>query len=311
MAYFQNPFQSEFRGSWILGDRQFSLTFICPPNTGRSHEYVVSWFEPSSTFDLSGNDADSNPKNILNIRMSIDSTFKHWVNLPINLTNNTYASLSPAPVASAMTASQIVSILNADPSFSSYFKATLENSAVPNSQAKNRIGIRMKYETTRMKFLILNGQAESVLKFNARAGVAQLPTYFSKCKVWGGNLSDPNDESYSLVLLDPSNLGGSSAVDDDIIDNAVDAKGNSLGFDSSTSLADWQHLSGRGSGTFKFQKITVDGSDRITQIIEYNSGASAGDLAKKTNYSYSGANKNPNKITEIPYTLTNSDLVTP
>jgi hypothetical protein len=312
MAYFQNPFQQEFRGNWVLSDRQYSLTFVCPPNTGRTNEYVVSWNEPvQETFDLSGNDADGNPKNILNIRMSIDGTFQHWINLAINLTNNSYANLSPSPVASAITPLQIVSILNADPNFSSYFKATLENSNVPKSQLKNRIGIRMTYESTRMKFFVLNGQAEEVLRFNSRAGVSQLPSYFSRNKVWGGDLTSFNDETYCLVLLSPSNIGGSSNVDNHIIDNAVDYKGNSLGLNSSSFLADWQLLKGRASGLFTFKKNAFDGSNRLTQTIEYPAGALVGDFARKIQYVYSGSNTSPSQITEIPYVLQSSDLVTP
>jgi hypothetical protein len=74
---------------------------------------------------------------------------------------------------------------------------------------------------------------------------------------------------------------------------------------------DWQLLRGRSSGLFTFQKLTVDGSDRITQIIEYPAGALAGDFARKINYTYNGSNTNPSKVTEIPYVLADGDLVTP
>jgi hypothetical protein len=57
--------------------------------------------------------------------------------------------------------------------------------------------------------------------------------------------------------------------------------------------------------------LTVDGSDRITQIIEYPAGAVEGDFARKINYTYTSANTNPSTITEIPYVLTDSDLVNP
>jgi hypothetical protein len=65
------------------------------------------------------------------------------------------------------------------------------------------------------------------------------------------------------------------------------------------------------SGIFNFQKITIDGSNRITQIIEYPAGAVAGDFAKRTTYIYSGSNTNPSQITEEPYTLITSDLIIP
>jgi len=315
MAYFQNPFQSEFRGSWVLGDRQYSLTFVCPANTGRSHELVAAWGEPTIFsgnpvyYNLSGNDSDGDDRSILKIRMTIDPTSKNWVNLSINLTENTYAALDPSPSSSQIEPWQIVSILNANPNFSSYFTAALQTN--PSSTANTKITIRQKYDASRMKFFILNGQAETVLKFNARAGVSQLPDYFAKCKIWGGDMTDTSDETYSLVLLEPSNSYGSLAVDNDVIDNATDPKGNSLGFDSNEFKADWELLAGRGSGLYTFKKQTVDGQDRISEIIEYGTGASVGELCRKTNYTYTGTNINPDQITQIPYILQSGDLVNP
>jgi hypothetical protein len=124
-------------------------------------------------------------------------------------------------------------------------------------------------------------------------------------------MSDRVDGTYALVLLDPSNSGGSSAVDDGVIDNATDNKGNPAGFDSNSTKEDWELVGGRASGLFTFKKLTIDGSDRITQVIEYPAGAVVGDLARKIQYQYSGANKNPSQVTEIPYILASGDLVTP
>ena len=311
MAYFQNPFPSEFRGNWVLGDRQYSLTFVCPPNNGRSETLVTAWNSPTGSpeaYDLSGNDADGGSKAILNLRMSISGTFDHWANISVDLTNNSNANISPAPTASAMKPHEIVSILNTDPIFSSYFTASLSKS---QNGLNNKIIIRQNQDALRMKFFVLNGQAESVLGFNARAGVAELPNYFSKCKAWGGDMSERIDGTYALVLLDPSNSGGTSSVDNDVVDNAVDQKGVSLNLDSNTKKSDWEFLEGRASGLFTFQKITVDGSDRITQVIEYPAGSVVGDLARKIQYQYSGSNKNPSKVTEVPYVLASGDLVTP
>lgn len=311
MAYFQNPFPTEFRGNWVLGDRQYSITFVCPPNTGRSETLVNAWKEPTGspeTYDLSTNDADGNSTAILTLRFTTDGTFQNYTNISVDLTDNTNAALSPAPVASAITSYQIVAILNADPTFSTFFQAGLEKA---QSGFNSRIVIRQRLETSRMKFIVLNGGAETVLGFNVRAGVAELPAYFSRCAIWGGSTSASNDAINELVLLDPSNSGGSSAVDDDIIDNAVDARGQSLGLDSNSMKPDWQLIGGRASGLFVFQKITVDDSDRITQIIEYPAGAKAGDLGRKIQYTYTGTNKNPDQMTKIPYVITSGDLVTP
>jgi hypothetical protein len=240
--------------------------------------------------------------------MSTGGTFDHWVNISVDLTSNTYANLSPSPSASAMRPDQIVAIINADPTFSSFFTASLQKS---QSGLNTRIVIRQKQDALRMKFFVLNGQAEEVLGFNARAGIAQLPAYFAKCKVWGGDMTDRTDGTNALVLLDPSNSEGSLNVDNDIIDNAVDIKGNPLNFDSNTTKADWELLEGRASGLFTFQKLTVDANDRITQIIEYPAGAIAGDFGRKISYSYTSSNTNPSQVTEIPYVLTDGDLVTP
>ncbi len=78
----------------------------------------------------------------------------------------------------------------------------------------------------------------------------------------------------------------------------------------STMLADWQHLKGRSS-SFMFTKNTVDGSNRITSQILWSAGAIAGQLVKKTQYTYSGANTTPSTAIELPYVLQTSDLLTP
>lgn len=296
MSFFQNPFSSEFRGSWVLSDRQHSLTFPCPGNSGRSDEIVTCWIPPTNKiYDLSGNDSSGNPKNILNIRMTING-FKDWSNIYVSLTSDANSS--------EMIPDQIVSILNADPTFSSYFISYLGN--FDSISLKERIIIKQKFSTSRMKFIILNGQAEEVLKFNYKAGVAELPSYFERSKVWGGDMSFPTDGINSLILLDSN-----SSVDQNVINNAVDAKGTRLNYNAGYVKEDYELLGGRASGLFTFQKLTVDASDRVTQIIEFPAGARVGDFARKINYTFSGSNTNPDKVTEIPYLLQNSDIVTP
>ena len=82
------------------------------------------------------------------------------------------------------------------------------------------------------------------------------------------------------------------------------------GLDYSTMLEDWEHLKGR-SGYFMFRKETIDGSDRVTELIEYQAGAKAIDLARKIVFTYSGSNKNYTNKFEMPYTLVAADLITP
>lgn len=303
MSYFQNPLVAEYLGIWVLGDRQHSLTFKCPGNAGRSDEMVTCWQKPANGFyDLSGNDAEGNVTSTLNIRMTVNGGFQDWSTISVDLTDNSNAALNPAPNSSSIRPVEIISILNSHPVFSSYFSASLENF----QSKKERIVIRQKFSTSRMKFFVINGQAEEVLKFNYKAGVTELPSYFEKSKALGGDMSYPMDGLNSLVLLDPSN-----SVDANVINNAVDVKENPLNYDSSSLKEDYEFLKGRASGLFTFQKLTVDGSDRIAQVIEYPAGSVVGSLGRKINYTYSGSNTNPSSVTEVPYVLTSGDLVTP
>ena len=157
-----------------------------------------------------------------------------------------------------------------------------------------------------MRFYVVNGGAEEVLKFNGRAGVAELPTWFDRHTI--ANRIAFTDSMGVLIKLDPSG----SNVDAAVIDNAVDKHGNDLGYSSGTVQADWQLLRG-SSDNFMFTKNTLDGNTppRITQTIVYPAGAKVGDMAKKTTYAYTATNLNPDKITQVPYVLTSGDLVTP
>lgn len=284
--YFQNPFATEFLGNWGLGDRQHSPTFKCPPNAGRGETVVYNHVD--GPFNLSGNDPDGNATATLTIIFahSVD-LFKNWAALTINVQGS-----SPATTRTA----EIVAALNADTTFASYFTAASQN---------GRVIIRQSFDSTRFRFYIQNGTAEYILRFNAKAGVAELPTYFMRHTV-GDYRFTFDDAMNALVYLDPDNYD----VDVDIIETAVDLRGEALNFDASVIQTDYELLHGR-SGIFTFKKITVDGTDRITEIIEYPAGSVEGDLAKKTQYVYTDDNTNPDQITEIPYTLEAGDLVTP
>lgn len=269
MAFFQNLFDQEYQGYLVLGDRRQSLTFKVSPNKNLQSQQVA-WNEGPYDFSSSG---------ILEFNFAWDKDFKQWASVSIDVTGATATSTS---------ASEVVSALNSDAMFSSVLLASVvdvnggKSVSVSRKTAKN------------VKFYFSNTGAETKLKFNKKAGVAELPSYFQRHTV--ENINNFEDSAGVLLELDPSDV-----VDQAIIQDA--------GF-SLTPKEDYELLEGR-SGLFIFKKLTVDGSNRITQIIEYQAGASAGDLAKKTNFTYSGANTNPSKVTEIPYVLTNSDLVTP
>lgn len=297
MSFFQNPFSEEFRGNWVLSDRKYSPSFVCKGNAGRGPELATC--KNLATYNLAGNDSDANDKSVLTITFALDNV-QNWITLTIDVGGDTDSATTPL---------EIVTALNADTTFASYFKAgpTAATSLGFSGNLITQTGgdtiyIRPNFPNTRFKWFINNTGAETVLGFNAKAGVVEMPTYFTRHTFDADKVVFPDSVS-QLVLLDPSG----SNVDASIIDNAVDAAGRPLGYDSGTVRDDWELLEGK-SGLFMFSKIDLDG-DNINSIIEYPAGAKAGDLAKKTTYYYTG--NQPIQITEEPYTLTDSDLVTP
>jgi hypothetical protein len=152
--------------------------------------------------------------------------------------------------------------------------------------------VKSRFQRENFKAYINNTSAETVLKFNRYAGVAELPDYFARHTI--ANRLTYTDSLGCLVQL-------SQPTDNTIITDA--------GL-STSPKADYELLHGR-SGLFMFNKQTVDSSSRVTQKIEYPAGAVAGDMAKKTTYSYTGAKTEPDTIAEIPYVLQSSDLITP
>lgn len=276
MPFFQNPFEQEFRGSLPFGDRQYSLTFSVPPSKNGSQAMIAWNFEP---YDFS-------TYNTFTINFAIDKDFKNWSAISVNVAGST---------ASATKAAEVVQKLNADATFSAWFTAQTIDSTGSGSGIF-RVGIKPKRAKTDMRAYVTNAGAEQKLGFNKFAGVAELPTYYARDTI-ENRFAFP-DGNGMLIQLDE----GDATVDQPIITAA--------GFDYSDMQADWELLGGR-VGIFNFQKITVDGSDRITQIIEYSAGATVGALGRKTTYSYTSANKNPDKIAQVPYTLESGDLITP
>jgi hypothetical protein len=267
MAFFQNVFDQEYQGYLVLADRKLSPTFKIAPNKNLQSKQIA-W--NNGPYDFSS-------ENTLEFNFSWDIEFKNWSSVSINV-----EGADP----SSTTAYEVASALNNEPMFSSVFVASvMENSVlVSKKTAKN------------VKFYFGNSGAETVLGFNKKAGVAELPNYFERHTI--ENVKNFDDSVGMLVRLDETD-----PVDQAVIENA--------GFNPAEMKADWELIRGRGAGLFTFQKITVDGSDRTTQIIEYPAGAIVGDFARKINYVYSGSNKNPNQITEIPHVLEEVDLIEP
>lgn len=273
MAFFQNVFDQEFQGYLLLADRKLTPVFKVGPNKNLQSRQV-SW--NAGPYDLSAG-------SVLQFNFSWDSEFKNWASVGIDV-----AGADPA----ATTAAEVASALNGDPTFSSLFVAGV--SQVPAGDAVMVSKVASKRQN--VKFYFSNSGAETALGFNKMAPVAELPEYFERHTI--ENVKNFDDSVGLLIRLDESD-----SVDQAVIENA--------GLDPAAMQADWQLIRGRSSGLFTFQKLTVDGSDRITQIIEYPAGAVPGDFARKIQYVYSGSNTNPSQVTEIPHVLQSGDLVTP
>jgi hypothetical protein len=281
MAFYQNLFDEEFRGNWVLSDRQYVLTFTCPPNKNKS-DWQLAWNVGPWDFSV---------VNTLTLNFAFDTDFKNYSALAINI-----AGVTPA----ATTAQEVVAILNANATFADMFFAELN--PIPGSSPFPpawTVLIRAKPNRVKrnVRLWISNDGAETKMRFNKKAGVSELPTYFDRHTI--ENRFNWPDSVGMLIHLDETD----PTIDQPIIEDA--------GFVPADMQEDWELLKGRASGLFTFQKLTIDGSDRITEIIEYPAGAKEGDFARKIAYVYTGANTNPSEITEIPYVLQTADLITP
>jgi hypothetical protein len=273
MAFFQNLFDQEYQGYLLLADRKLSPTFKVPSNKNLQSNQVA-WNPGPDDFSSSSS---------LEFNFAWDPEFKNWSSVSIDV-----GGVDPSNTS----AQEVVSKLNSEPIFSSLFIAK-----VVKVEGSDSVGVTKnpaKKQTVKMYFG--NYGAQTQLGFNKRAGVAELPEYFARHTIQ--NRSRYEDSVGMLIRLDETD-----PLDQAIIEEA--------GLVPGEMQADWQLLRGRGAGLFTFQKLTVDGSDRITQIIEYPAGAVSGDFAKKINYTYTSTNTNPSSITEIPYILTDADLLTP
>lgn len=271
MPFFQNVFDQEYQGYLVLADRKLIPTFKIAPNKNLQ-SHQVAWNVGPYNFSVD---------NILKFNFAWDKEFKDWASVSINLAGAT---------ASATTAAEVANALNNQPMFSSMFVAS-------TAAVDGGLTVSVKKKASKnVKFYFENTGAEKVLGFNKNAGVAELPAYFERHTV--ENVKNFEDSTGLLIRLDEAN-----AVDQAIIENA--------GFDPAQMQEDWQLLKGRSPGLFTFKKFTLDGSNRVTEAIEYPAGAVVGDFARKIKYVYSGSGSNPTQITEIPYVLTAGDLVTP
>jgi hypothetical protein len=270
--FFQNLFDQEFRGTLIGADRQYSLNFNIGANINRSDQMIAWNPEP---YDMSTH-------NTLTINYAMDFSSPNFASLSINVAGAT---------AAATRAYEVVNTLNANAVFAALFAASLSK-----VDGKETVFIRSIRPKTTIRAYISNTSAERVLRFNLKAPVGEIPTYFDRHTI-ANAASYPDLGTGLLIKLDTA-----VAADQEVITYG--------GFNYASPKADWQLLLGR-SDAFHFEKYAHDGSGRITSVIRYPAGAKAGDMAKKITYAYSGANTYADQQAEIPYILTSGDLITP
>lgn len=169
MPFFQNPFNKEFRGTWVLGDRQHSPDFVIYGHAGRQDEVVVCFNAPP--YDLSGNDLNGDSHANLKFAISLWND-KNWGTISVDVATGAVST-------SAVTAEEIVAKLIATAAFNDFFEARL----VQFNDGSSRIAIRQRKSISEVRFYVINGQAEAVLGFNKRAGIAELPSYFKRHSV--------------------------------------------------------------------------------------------------------------------------------
>lgn len=283
--FFQNVLEQEFRGNWVLGDRQYVIEFVDAANRNTSN-YQLAW---------NGEPYDFSVFNTLTLNYAWDVAFKNYSSLSINV-----AGASPAVTL----ASEVAAKLNANAIFAEMFVAQVkpllgQEPFAHDQPATFTVIITPKPGRVKpsIRLWVTNAGAEQLLRFNKKAGVSEMPSYMSRHTI-ANRFAFPDSQG-CLILLDEAD----AIVDIPIIEQA--------GFVPADMLADWELLAGRAGGLFAFQKCTVDGSNRTTEVIDYPAGAKVGDFARKTKYVYSGVNTFPSQVTQIPYVLTSGDLVTP
>jgi len=266
--FYQNVFENEFIGALLGTDRQYNIHFVVSPSVNTS-KLMMAFNEPP--YDL------SSLSDII-FNYSLDAG-KHYASFTVDVS-------ATATSTSAVTVFEVVDALNTDATFAAWFTA---------EEQSNRVIVRaVRDRTTPLgwKMYISNSGAERVLRFNKRAGVAELPSYFARHTI--ENANNFPDSAALLIELDETD-----GTDQAIITDA--------GFVPADVLEDWELIRGRIE-TFKFEKNTYTSGLLIKQII-YPAGAKVGDLAIQIDLTYSGTDLI--EKTAIPHVIAMGDLITP
>lgn len=342
MSFYQNPFDADFQQSWVLGDRQYSINFKCPRNKNGG-DLMVAWnLEPydlssatdltlhyafdrdfknwaSLTIDVSGATASATKASEVMDALNGDPTFAdYWTASLDNFSRGTREPVMRVVIRSKKPKHAFKFYIdNGGAETKLKFNKYAGVSDMPGYMDRHTIAERFNYDPSDGMLIRLshpitgNTVANPTVVTSVSHGLTSGDTIY----IVNSNSSPTIDGEQTVTVLDddtftvPVNVTTAGTRGEwlsEVEYNVV----TDYGLDYTAMKEDYEHLAGR-SGLFNFQNITVDGSDRITQIIEYPAGARAGDFGRKINYTYSGANTKPSQITEIPYQLTSDDLVTP
>ena len=334
MSFYQNLF-TEYLGIYTAGDSSsFKLSFKIPSNPNFTQP-MVNWVD--GPYDLS-------VSNTLTFNYAFDPDFKGWASFSVNITGDDLYHVTVFEVVQALNddttfsqwyeayvqnGSNRVAIKQKRPMTA--FKTYISNDGAERSLKFNKaaaivdIPSYFDKDTIANRFTPLsNGCLIRLGKTITAISVAD-PTEITCANhgltngdtvyITNSNSTPSIDGEYSVTVVDDNaftiplavTVAGNSgevftALENELLSTA--------GIDYSTLLADYEHLKGRCEA-FIFTKNTLDGSNRIITRIDYAAGATAGMLGKKTVYTYSGASTTPSTITEIPYILTDSDLLVP
>jgi hypothetical protein len=176
MSFFQNVFDIEYYGCWMYGDDvSMSFSFKVPGNKNGA-EAAICW--NTETYNLSS-------VNTLTFNYAIDKDFKNFSSFSVNVAGAT---------ASATKAEEIVAILNANTSFTPWFTAS-----VYTNKSNKQVLIKTKKNKSEFRWYISNSGAETILGFNKKAGIADIPKYFQKHTI--ANRFSNDDANPFLIRL--------------------------------------------------------------------------------------------------------------
>lgn len=266
--FFQNVLDQEFRGTLLGSDRQYTMNFNLGANTNRT-DLMVAWNPEPYDFSVYP---------IFTINYSLDFNLPNFPFIDVNV-----VGINPNTTA----AHEVATRLNSDTLFAPLFEA-----GVQEMSNKKHVYIRSKRPKSVMRIFVSNSSAERSLKFNKKAPVGELPSYFRK---WSLQEAAVHPTLGGTLLA----LDGSNPDDAQVITAA--------GFDPTNPKKDWQLLAGR-TDAFTFKKKAY-ASGVISSMIIYPAGAQVGDLAKKVVYDYTGSDLVGEM--EIPYILTSGDMISP